>query len=192
MVVWQQPNLLVLDEPTNHLDLDMRHAMEVALQSYEGALVLVSHDRHMLRNTVEELLLVHDGTVAEYRETLSDYESWILSRYRQTIKAETSGAAPEASRKEKRQQAASRRNSLRPLQKGLEKTEREMTRVNLALEEIQSRLGDSNLYAEDQKEELAALLRQEGELKVTAEQLDEDWLDQQQQLEELQGASQTT
>ena len=61
MVVWQRPNLLVLDEPTNHLDLEMRHAMEVALQAYEGALVLVSHDRHMLRNTAEELLLVHDG-----------------------------------------------------------------------------------------------------------------------------------
>ena len=73
MVVWQRPNLLVLDEPTNHLDLDMRHAMEVALQAYEGALVLVSHDRHLLRNTVEELLLVHDGRVQEFDGDLDDY-----------------------------------------------------------------------------------------------------------------------
>ena len=87
MVVWQRPNLLVLDEPTNHLDLDMRHAMEVALQAYEGALILVSHDRHMLRNTVEELLLVHDGAVEEYREDLEGYERWILSSYRQTEKS---------------------------------------------------------------------------------------------------------
>ena len=81
MVVWQKPNLLVLDEPTNHLDLEMRHAMEIALQAYEGALVLVSHDRHMLRNTAEELMLVHDGKVEEYQEDLEGYERWILSNY---------------------------------------------------------------------------------------------------------------
>ena len=82
MVVWQKPNLLVLDEPTNHLDLDMRHALEVALQAYQGALILVSHDRHLLRNTVDELLLVHDGRVENYADDLEGYERWILSSYR--------------------------------------------------------------------------------------------------------------
>ena len=112
MVVWQRPNLLVLDEPTNHLDLDMRHAMEVARQAYEGALILVSHDRHMLRNTVDELLLVHDGQVETYTEDLEGYERWILSSYRQADRSETPAA--DTSRKDKRQQAAAQREKLRP------------------------------------------------------------------------------
>ena len=183
MVVWQKPNLLVLDEPTNHLDLEMRHAMEIALQAYDGALVLVSHDRHMLRNTAEELLLVHDGRVEEYREDLEGYERWILSSYRQTEKRDT-GAA-DTSRKEKRQQAATQRGKLRPLQKQLDKTEAEMAEVNLALQELREQLGNADLYTEDHRLTLAELLRREGELKVRAEKLDDIWLEQQQTLEEL-------
>jgi ATP-binding cassette, subfamily F, member 3 len=183
MVVWQKPNLLVLDEPTNHLDLDMRHAMEVALQAYDGALVLVSHDRHMLRNTAEELLLVHDGRVEEYREDLEGYERWILSSYRQTEKRET--VTSDTSRKEKRQQAATQRDKLRPLQKQLDKTEAEMAAISLALQELREQLGDTALYTESNKQTLANLLQREGELKVRAAELDDIWLDQQQTLEEL-------
>jgi len=173
----------VLDEPTNHLDLDMRHAMEIALQAYDGALVLVSHDRHMLRNTAEELLLVHDGRVEEYREDLEGYERWILSSYRQTDKRD---AAPsDTSRKEKRQQAATQRDKLRPLQKQVDTTEAEMTAVNLALQELRERLGDTGLYKDDNRQTLASLLQREGELKVRAAQLDDIWLEQQQALEEL-------
>jgi ATP-binding cassette subfamily F protein 3 len=183
MVVWQKPNLLVLDEPTNHLDLEMRHAMEIALQTYDGALVLVSHDRHMLRNTAEELLLVHDGRVEEYREDLEAYERWILSSYRQTEKRDA-GAA-DTSRKEKRQQAATQRGKLRPLQKQLDKTEAEMAEVNLALQALREQLGNTDLYTEDHRLTLAEMLRREGELKVRAEELDDIWLEQQQMLEEL-------
>ncbi len=183
MVVWQKPNLLVLDEPTNHLDLDMRHAMEVALQSYEGALVLVSHDRHMLRNTAEELLLVHDGRVEEYRDDLEGYERWILSSYKPAEKREV--AAPESSRREKRQQAATQRDKLRPLQKQVSKTEAQMSEVDLALQALREQLSDTALYTEDNKQILAELLKREGELKTRAAELDELWLEQQQQLEEL-------
>ena len=184
MVVWQRPNLLVLDEPTNHLDLDMRHAMEVALQAYEGALILVSHDRHMLRNTVEELLLVHDGAVEEYREDLEGYERWILSSYKQTEKSNTT-AAPDSSRKERRQQAAAQREHLRPLKKKLDKTEAEMAAVEADLELLQAQLGDAGLYSAERKNELADLLKREGELKLQAGQLEESWLEQQQVLEDL-------
>jgi ATP-binding cassette subfamily F protein 3 len=183
MVVWLKPNLLVLDEPTNHLDLEMRHAMEVALQAYDGALVLVSHDRHMLRNTAEELLLVHDGLVEEYREDLGGYERWILSGYKQTEKRDAPAA--DTSRKEKRQQAATQRDTLRPLQNQLKKTETEMTEVSLALDELQEQLGSADLYTEDQKHTLAELLKHEGKLKVRADELDGIWLEQQQRLEEL-------
>ena len=183
MVVWQKPNLLVLDEPTNHLDLEMRHAMEVALQAYEGALVLVSHDRHMLRNTAEELLLVHDGQVEEYTEDLEGYERWILSSYRQTEKRDA--GTTDTSRKEKRQQAATLREKLKPLQKQLNKTEADMSKVSLAMHDVRAQLENTDLYTEDHRQTLADLLKREGELKVRAEELDEIWLDQQQVLEEL-------
>jgi ATP-binding cassette subfamily F protein 3 len=183
MVVWQRPNLLVLDEPTNHLDLEMRHAMEMALQVFEGALVLVSHDRHMLRNTAEELLLVHDGQVEEYREDLEGYERWILSNYRQAEKRDAS--VSDTSRKEKRQQSAAQREKLRPVQKQLAKTEAEMASVSQSLQVVRDQLGDSDLYTEARKHSLAELLKREGELKTRAQELDDLWLEQQQALEEL-------
>ncbi|MFO7551900.1 MAG: ATP-binding cassette domain-containing protein [Haliea sp.] len=186
LVVWQRPNLLVLDEPTNHLDLDMRNAMEMALQGYEGALILVSHDRHLLRNTADELLLVHDGLVEEYEDDLKAYEKWILASYRSSDKP-AAGAAPAAdvSRKEKRQQAAAQRARLRPLQQDISKTERAMTAAEQALARLQEQLADPELYTDGSREELGRLLKKEGELKTQAEQLEERWLELQQTLEEL-------
>ncbi len=184
MVVWQRPNLLVLDEPTNHLDLDMRHALEVALQAYEGALILVSHDRHLLRNTVDELLLVHDGRVETYAEDLEGYERWILSSYRQADPGAT--PAGDGGRKAKRQQAAAEREKLRPLKKAIAKTEAAMAAVESEQAQLQTQLGDTDLYTETRKQDLADLLKREGELKATAVQLEETWLAQQQELEELQ------
>jgi ATP-binding cassette subfamily F protein 3 len=183
MVVWQRPNLLVLDEPTNHLDLDMRHALEIALQSYEGALILVSHDRHLLRNTVDELLLVHDGRVEAYADDLEGYERWILSNYRQVERGEAAGA--DNSRKEKRQNAAAQREKLRPLQKRIDRIEGELSAVAAEQADIQSRLGETDLYSEGRKQDLANLLRREGELKAAVAQLEEAWLEQQQAMEEL-------
>ena len=184
MVVWQRPNLLVLDEPTNHLDLDMRHALEVALQAYEGALILVSHDRHLLRNTVDELLLVHDGRVETYAEDLEGYERWILSSYRQA----DPGATPtgDGGRKAKRQQAAAEREKLRPLKKAIDKTEAAMAAVESEHAQLQTQLADTDLYTEARKQDLANLLKREGELQAAALQLEETWLEQQQALEELQ------
>jgi ATP-binding cassette, subfamily F, member 3 len=186
MVVWQKPNLLVLDEPTNHLDLEMRHAMEVALQAYEGALILVSHDRHMLRNTVEELLLVHDGKVEEYQQDLEGYEKWILSSFKAEKPAAQVDDIDGGSRKEKRQLAAAQREKLRPLKKRLDKTESEMAKAEKALAEVQAQLGDADLYTEARKQELSTLLKQEGELKAQAETLEEAWLTLQESLEALE------
>ena len=185
MVVWQNPNLLVLDEPTNHLDLEMRHAMELALQAYDGALLLVSHDRHLLRNTVEELLLVHDGRVEDYADDLQGYERWVLSTFRQDRPA--TAPAAEQSRKAKRQQAAEARAKLRPLQRAVEEIEAAMGEIDRELEALQASLADAGLYADDRREELAALLQQEGQLKSRAAELEERWFEQQQALEDLQG-----
>lgn len=187
MVVWQKPNLLVLDEPTNHLDLEMRHAMEVALQGYEGALILVSHDRHMLRNTVEELLLVHDGRVDEYQQDLEGYEQWVLSNLRTDKPAEQTDVDVDGTRKEKRQQAAAQRAKLRPLRRELEKNEADMSRIESQLAQVQQELGDTDLYHETRKAELGALLQREGELKQRAGELEEAWLDLQEALETAGG-----
>ncbi|NND66129.1 MAG: ATP-binding cassette domain-containing protein, partial [Halioglobus sp.] len=130
-VVWQKPNLLVLDEPTNHLDLDMCHAIEIALQTFDGALVLVSHDRHLVRNTVEELLLVHDGRLEEYNYDLIDYELWIIVNLRDSDRPTERVA--DSSRKEKRQQSANARARLKPLQQALSKTEAAMAKNEAAL-----------------------------------------------------------
>jgi len=183
LVVWQKPNLLVLDEPTNHLDLDMRHAMEIALHAYEGALILVTHDRHLLRNTAEQLLLVHEGGVEEYAEDLEGYERWILTSYRSPDRQQT--ASSDSSRREKRQQAASLRDKLRPLRQQLASTEREMGKVDASLCELQEQLGDEALYSSAEKDALADLLRREGRLKARCTELEDLWLQQQQQLDEL-------
>jgi ATP-binding cassette, subfamily F, member 3 len=183
MVVWQRPNLLVLDEPTNHLDLEMRHAMEIALQTYEGALILVSHDRHMLRNTVEELLLVHDGRVDEYKEDLEGYEQWVLSAYRDQDSSTPRSA--DNSRKEKRQQAAATREKLRPLTKRIEKTEKEIARIDSELEALQGELADASLYEEQNKNKLAPMLIRQGELSSRKDELEETWFNDQGELEEL-------
>ena len=182
MVVWQKPNLLVLDEPTNHLDLEMRHAMEVALQAYEGAVVLVSHDRHMLRNTVEELLLVRDGHVEPYADDLEGYEKWILAGLRPSQGAP---ATKDTSKKEKRQQAAAERDARRPLQKQVTSLEKAIAEAEGKLAQVREKLADGDLYEQERKKELAELLQQEGELKLAIESLEDEWLSAHEALDAL-------
>ncbi|HBQ39492.1 MAG TPA: ABC transporter ATP-binding protein, partial [Halieaceae bacterium] len=186
LVVWQRPNLLVLDEPTNHLDLDMRNAMEMALQGYEGALILVSHDRHLLRNTADELLLVHDGVVEDYDDDLRAYEKWVLASYRSGDAPTASvPAATEASAKERRQQAAAQRERLRPLQREITQTEKAMGQAEQALQALQARLADPALYEGDSAGEVAELVKQEGALQAEQARLEELWLAQQEELEAI-------
>ncbi len=183
MVVWQRPNLLVLDEPTNHLDLDMRAALELALQNFEGALVLVTHDRHLLRNTVDELLLVHDGAVDSYDGDLATYEKWVTSGL--SAEAEGKPAATADNRKEKRQAAAARRERLRPLTKRVSALESQLSKSGEELATIEEALGDAALYEETNKARLAELLKRQGELKRQQDQIEEDWLTAQEELEAL-------
>ena len=191
-VVWQAPNVLILDEPTNHLDLDMRHALEVALQDYAGAIVLVSHDRHLLRNSVEQLLLVNDGSVEDYAGDVEAYEKWVLSANpteapkpaaQQTPVTEDAG-----DRKARRQAAANQRAQLQPLKKSLRQLEQRIERGQQSLQALQSKLADGDLYAENAGSELAELLKQEGQLKSEVALLENEWLAQQEALETLEAA----
>ena len=188
MVVWQDPNVLILDEPTNHLDLEMRHALAVALQGYTGAIVLVSHDRHLMRHAVESLWLVDEGAVTEYPDDLSAYEQWVLSGDRTA--AVNSGKAAskvtetaEGKGKQHRQSAAEQRARLRPLQKALEKTERTLEGLQQKLVELQAQLANSDLYEPNQQSQLAKLVETEGSLKSQLSETEEAWIQQQEAIE---------
>ena len=187
-VAWQAPNVLILDEPTNHLDLDMRHALEVALQDYAGAIVLVSHDRHLLRNSVEQLLLVNEGTVDDYAGDVETYEKWVLSSNPAEESAPAPLAAPQDSsdRKARRQAAAHQRAQLQPLKKSLRQLEQRIEKGQQSLQALQSKLADGDLYAENAGSELAELLKREGQLKSEVAELENEWLAQQEALDALE------
>jgi len=192
-VVWQAPNVLILDEPTNHLDLDMRHALEVALQDYAGAIVLVSHDRHLLRNAVEQLLLVNEGSVEDYAGDVEAYEKWVLSANPAEPAKPAAQAVPKAEdagdRKARRQASADRRAQLQPLKKTIRALEARLEKGQQALDALQTQLADGDLYTQSAGDELAELLKQEGQLKRELAEVEGEWLEQQEALEALETAA---
>ena len=191
LIVWQRPNLLLLDEPTNHLDLDMRQALTEALVDYEGSLVVVSHDRHLLRNTVEEFYLVHDKQVEEFKGDLDDYQKWLTEQNSQSTtksaeeKADTENANSSQNRKEQKRREAELRQQTAPLRKKITQLEEKMNKLSEQLAEIENSLADSELYNAENKEKLTALLAQQVDAKKTLEKLEVDWLEAQEQLEEM-------
>jgi ATP-binding cassette subfamily F protein 3 len=192
-VVWQAPNVLILDEPTNHLDLDMRHALEVALQDYAGAIVLVSHDRHLLRNSVEQLLLINNGSVTDYAGDVETYEKWVLSS--NPTEAPAPAPAPNVTtedpgdRKARRQAAANQRAQRQPLKKSLRQLEQRIEKGQQSLQALQAQLADGDLYSENVGTELAELMKQEGQLKRELAAVENEWLEQQEMLEALDTAA---
>jgi ATP-binding cassette subfamily F protein 3 len=191
LVVWQKPNLLLLDEPTNHLDLEMCHALTVALQEFEGAVVVVSHDRHLLRNTVEELLLVADGRVGEFDGDLQDYSNWLLSDARaqrdsgKAARTTEKDAAPKLDKKAQRQQSAEQRKQLSALKQKLQKIERELGVGQQKLADVEQRLADSALYEDAQREQLQKLLKEQDALRKQCAGHEEQWLVLQEQVEQF-------
>lgn len=191
LIVWQRPNLLLLDEPTNHLDLDMRQALTEALVDYEGSLVVVSHDRHLLRNTVEEFYLVHDKQVEEFKGDLDDYQKWLTEQNSQSTtksaeeKADTENANSSQNRKEQKRREAELRQQTAPLRKKILQLEEKMNNVSEQLAEIENSLADSELYNAENKEKLTALLARQVDAKKTLEKLEVDWLEAQEALEAM-------
>ena len=187
-VAWQKPNLLLLDEPTNHLDLDMCHALTVALQEFQGAMIVVSHDRHLLANTVDEFYSIHEGVFAEFNGTLVDYEKWLFANARADksgTKKSDNGADDKLDKKAQRQQAAARRAQLAPLIKQEQQLEREVTAISTELETIEHQLTDESLYSDAEKSKLTALLEQQGQLKLLMQQKEEQWFSLQHELAQI-------
>ncbi len=186
LLVYQRPNLLLLDEPTNHLDLEMRHAVGLALQAYEGAMVIVSHDRHLLRVTSDQLWLVHAGHVDDFQGDLDDYPGWLSEQRRNT--AVESSPLPQgehtanARRQRKREQAEQRRR-LQPLRQELQKLEREMSGLQQRQQAFEQQLADSALYENERKAELKALLADKTEVDRRLESAETRWLEIGEQIE---------
>ncbi|WP_288363742.1 ATP-binding cassette domain-containing protein [uncultured Spongiibacter sp.] len=186
IIVWQRPNVLLLDEPTNHLDLEMCHALTSALQEFEGAVIVVSHDRHLLRNTVDELLLVDNGSVSPFDGSLDDYRQWLLSRNRELgDKPQSASTAPVVDKKKARQDAAAKRAKLAPLNNEIKKLERTLQKVVEQLQAIEAQLADTSLYDETNKQQLKTLLAEQARLQTENNTAEEAWLELQEQLEAL-------
>ncbi|GAB1269691.1 ATP-binding cassette domain-containing protein [Aurantivibrio infirmus] len=188
LIAWSRPNLLVLDEPTNHLDLEMRHALTVALQGFEGAIILVSHDRHLIRNTVEELMLVADQKIQDFDDDLEAYEHWLAKQANEESVAKKSAADTNSvtpSKKDQRQAAANTRALLKPLTNKIKKLESLMETKHQRIDEIETSLADTELYLADNKLRLQELLKEQGDIKQTLASTEEEWLMLQEELEAL-------
>ena len=189
LIVWQRPNLLLLDEPTNHLDLDMRQALTEALVDYEGSLVVVSHDRHLLRNTVEEFYLVHDKQVEEFKGDLDDYQKWLTEQNSQLISKSndeieaTENATSNQNRKEQKRREAELRQQTAPFRKKIVQLEDKMDKYSQQLVAIENQLSDSELYNAENKEKLTALLNEQVTVKKSLEIVEADWMIAQETLE---------
>lgn len=193
IIGWQKPNLLLLDEPTNHLDLDMRLALTMALQSFEGAMILVSHDRNLIRSTTDELYLVHDGRVEEYIGDLDDYSQWLVQlrskerneqlEDKNEEKGEVVSSAQQ--KKEIRRLEAERRKALRPLKQKAEKLESQLEELQSSLADVDELLSAPSIYEEAAKDRLKEYLARQTELKRQINEVEEEWMEA---LEDIENA----
>ncbi|HKU70240.1 MAG TPA: ATP-binding cassette domain-containing protein, partial [Burkholderiales bacterium] len=209
MIVWQRPNLLLLDEPTNHLDLETREALTVALAQFEGTLVLVSHDRHLLRATTDQFLIVADGRLQVFDGDLDDYRDWLfktklapadtatplpVSEKKQSnqIFKEKKPAKPAAPvqgperREQKKKEAADRQRvaaARKPLESRLKRLDEQMAKLNGRKSTIDAQLADPGIYGDDRKDALKDLLSDQAYVARELEQVEAEWLKLQAQLE---------
>jgi len=187
LMIRQGPNLLLLDEPTNHLDLEMRQALSVALIEYSGALVVISHDRHLLRSVCDELLIVHDGILDRFNRSIDDYPAWLKEQDEKadqaTAKWQEEPAKP-ANKKQQRQAEAQRRQRLKPFYDKVRNIEKSLGSSRATLVEFDERLADEAIYSDpDRKDELTQLVKDQAGVKAEIETLEWDWLEASEDLE---------
>jgi len=191
ILIWRRPNLLLLDEPTNHLDLEMRHALSEALQDYEGALVVVSHDRHLLRLTSDQLLLVNAGRVAPFPGELDDYAVWLAER-RSPPAAPADGQPPEqlpADRKAQRRQAAEQRRRLQPLRQQMQALEGRLAALAASRKDLERVLAGPALYDPTEKRRLLEVLEEKRRVDAALEETEAAWLQAGEELEREEARS---
>ncbi|WP_047047583.1 ABC transporter ATP-binding protein [Vibrio mexicanus] len=192
LIVWQKPNLLLLDEPTNHLDLDMRQALTLALQTFEGAMVIVSHDRYLLRATTDDLYLVHDRQVAPFDGDLTDYYKWLTEQQKVekrealSLQPEKSSTNSAAAKKDQKRREAEFRKQTAPIRKQLAKLEAKMDKLGADLEQAEQELSDTSLYEAENKAKLNQVLALQASSKSALEEVEMEWMEQQEVLEQME------
>ena len=190
LMIRRGPNLLLLDEPTNHLDLEMRQALSVALIEYTGALVVISHDRHLLRSVCDELLIVHDGIVDRFKESLDDYPQWLKDREQKEVDAAQKWQPlPEKQlgKKKLRQEQARLRQRLKPLYDEVRKIDSQLNAKRTLLESLEKTLADESIYSDQgRKDELRQAIRSQSSAKAEIDDLEWQWLEASEKLERAQ------
>ena len=180
LTVYRKPNLLLLDEPTNHLDLEMRLALTLALQDFEGAVVLVSHDRHLLRTVCDRLLLVHDRRLRDFDGDLDDYPRWLAQeragKKTETVSVAAPGVETAADKKERKRREAERRKQRQPMRDRIQRLEREMEKLTGERDTLDARLADGGLYEEGAGERLQACVFERARVQERLEKVEEEWL----------------
>jgi len=187
LIIWQKPNVLLLDEPTNHLDMDMRYALTRALQTFEGSMVLVSHDRSLLSTVCDQLYLIHEGKLTEFDSDLDDYSSQLLAK---SVGSDSGASKPLGSRKERRREEADKRNRQSALKKPilakLRVIEKRLSRLQVEKERIENTLAETHLYEEEAKEELLGYLHDQAVVSREVNDAEEEWLRISAELEDLE------
>ncbi len=188
LMIRQGPNLLLLDEPTNHLDLEMRQALSVALIEYTGALVVISHDRHLLRSVCDELLIVHDGIVDRFDRSLDDYPAWLREqedKSGQSADKWRDEPAKTVNKKQQRQEQALERERLKPLRQKVQQVEKHLAIARARLAEFEAGLADEAIYSDaNRKEDLTKLLQAQAAAKSEIDALEWEWLEASENLEQ--------
>ncbi len=185
LIVWQRPNLLLLDEPTNHLDIEMRESLAQALVDFEGGLVVVAHDRHLLSAATDQWMLVADGAVVPFEGGLDDYKEWAREYHARGTRREAAGE--QVSRRDERRVEAQARQreaqARRPFEKRLAAIEAELDPLLAEAGAADAWLASSEAYEEASREKLQATLRRQGELRARIARLEDDWLWNQAEME---------
>ena len=193
LLVWQRPNLLLLDEPTNHLDLEMRHALTMALQSFEGAMVIVSHDRHLLRLSCSDYYLVDQGVVKAFEGDLDDYHQWLLDAAKAaqaSHKSDNQTPGEQVDKKQQKRIEAELRQKTSPLKKQQAKLETQQQKIAQRLAELETELADGSLYDAENKAKMTQVLNERTSLTQEMDESEMNWLDLQEQIEEIEQAVQ--
>ncbi len=188
LIVFEKPNLLLLDEPTNHLDIEMRQALAIALQSFEGAMILIAHDRHLLKSTCDDLYLVDSGQVAPFDGDLDDYHNWLLDQDRQNNQGKESNvdkAHSADAKKEQKRKDAELRKALSPVKKIADKLVKQQEKISARLLEIETLMGDMELYTDARKADLTKLLSEQATLKSQLEDIEMEWFEVEEQMENM-------
>lgn len=187
LIIWKRPNLILLDEPTNHLDIDMRLALNQALQTFEGSVILVSHDRHLLRTVCDDLWLVDNGKIQRFDDDIDAYPRWLARRKAGQPDGHKPRDGASASRPARKQDEASLRRLLKPQMKKLKQLENRIEKLTRRKRDLETQLAEASIYQQAQKELLTSRLFEQAEVARDLQKHEEDWLVLSEEVEAIRG-----